>query len=314
VHRGASEDRSVERRLRRHSDADAEQLPEANVSVTRTLLVVAVVTASHSLACSMSANSADYGSAIHQSRPPWYTVSVQESTRFMEPRCTEHAPLSVLYTTDPVFVECEHDSEMAAVSAIEAVSEAALADCILAGKREPFAGCCFAKETEYTTNAEQRCDQECARRVGRSYVRPARATTCHPDFVSPARSPKSRAYTSEVAAVVHACAARGDLSEDDVAKCDRLSTPIERSYCHTSCVAIHERLNVAVLGCATAAALPNAATTCDLVGSEWKEVCDTRCQEERKQGLHADHLSSPSDPDHLDPNASAGAKPLRVEP
>jgi len=85
--------------------------------------------------CSVEASRVSPTGATNDSRPAWFEISVQESTQMMEPRCTEHAPLELLQTDDPLFLECEHDAMMAAASAIQTVYDAALADCeLLEGK------------------------------------------------------------------------------------------------------------------------------------------------------------------------------------
>jgi hypothetical protein len=205
----------------------------------------------------------------------------------LEERCTALAPLPIVYTTDPMFKACTGDAMVAAADARERVYEKALAKCVREAGSRRVVGCCFEKVTDYEAieaREEQRCDRECAERVGQSDLHIRRDPGCRPTIVSPPRPQRSRAYTPDVQAVVRRCA----VSIQEQSACNDLGSQVERDYCTAACPVENGAFEFDVRRC-VAAARAGARISCSETEPPLRPACEARCQQEV-------HATGPTDP------------------
>lgn len=196
-----------------------------------------------------------------------------ESAETMEDRCWDHAPLAIVMTAEPQFMECEREAANAAVARWQGVYSAALRQCRAGRAGGAAAGCCFDRVTDDFKELDlelQRCNVECGL--------PAMAIPaprCSPVVVSPKRGGRSRAHTAEVAEVLTRCQA----DRQQVVRCGGLATFVERRYCEGVCLATDAAFDAAVDSCVREAARSSAVASCGPgLPDVLRPICDEWCR------------------------------------
>jgi hypothetical protein len=194
------------------------------------------------LACSSRSARVQGVPTLRNDAPEWYRLAVEESRQALGTRCWERAPLGILGTEDPLFLDCNREATLVAAVAINEIYQSALERCIDDGRRGSRDGCCFAKQSSTMNELVQRCNDECSVHVG-AHIHTLPSATCRTQVVGPseAANARSRAYTPAVDAVVHNCLRLGPVPETIVAMCVELPTSIERKYCSATCESEHLR-------------------------------------------------------------------------
>jgi hypothetical protein len=210
-------------------------------------------------------------------QPEWFRSAVVESSRTMEPRCSEFAPLEIVFTDDPVWWACHRESMTAAASARHEVYADALKRCVADIHRTGAGSCCFSKVTSRaTTEAElqRECDRECSEQAGKPPNTTAVGRRCESTNVSPPPPTRSRAQTAAAETVLSRCR----IARADSADCTKLPSWAEREYCKPACASARASFEFAVKQCVER---PGDSGSSCLGESDQRAECERRCQEER---------------------------------
>ena len=246
-------------------------------------VAVAVALVVDCIACSGAANPAPGTGGtssvqVEPERPAWFRSAIDESRRTLEDRCWELAPLPVIYTDNPEFVECQRQAVVTSSEARRTMYDEALEQCVTSSSTSQ---CCFSKTTDWLSQEakqQTQCNRECASRVGRPSPPSDAPRSCHSVLVSPPRAARSRAHTDAVDAVLNRCI----VTPAEVAACEELGSFAERVYCKGTCEQQSLRFGVDVDACVSRAR-QSGTISCTGGHPDFRSQCEQRCR-----GLYGD--------------------------
>jgi hypothetical protein len=212
-----------------------------------------------------------------KTQPQWIRVAVAESAQTLESRCSEYAPLEIVYSDDALWDECQREAWSVVHDQRRRLYEEALNRCVDDAQRRGKGSCCFAKTTMHThaeTLLQDRCEVVCRERVGAgAEVVPPRK--CTPINVSLPITTPPRAHTAKVEEIVAAC--RTGLS--DPSKCDGLPSRMERNYCKQACGWEIQQLETAVTRCVVQRLHNQGDSSCASFEPRVSRECQKRCDD-----------------------------------